>query len=71
MNRILIGIGVVCFAAAITKHAAAQETFKTSYASAGATNANPASDALTVDDIVDDTVVRGIEKDGLIERLYR
>jgi hypothetical protein len=64
MKRILIGIGVVCFAAAITKHAAAQETFKTSYPSAGATSANPAS-KLTVDDIVDDTVARGIEKDGL------
>jgi hypothetical protein len=70
MNRILIGIGVVCFAAAITKHAAAQERLKTSDASVGATNTNP-TNKLTVDDIVDDAVVREIEKDGLIERLYR
>lgn len=40
------------------------------HASAGATNANPPS-KLTVDGIVDHAVVRGIEKDGLIKRLYR
>jgi hypothetical protein len=32
--------------------------------------ANPAS-KITVDDIVDDGVVREIEKEGVIERLYR
>ena len=31
---------------------------------------NPAS-KLTVDDIVDDSIVRGIEKEGFIDRLYR
>jgi hypothetical protein len=41
-----------------------------SYASAFATNANPPS-KLTVDGIVDDAVARGIEKDGLFERLVR
>ena len=70
MNRILIGFAVVFFAATITKYAAAQERLKSYYASVGATNANPASQ-LTVDDIVDDAVVRAIERDGLIERLYR
>ncbi len=32
--------------------------------------ANPPS-KLSVDDIVDDSVVREIEKDGFIDRLYR
>ncbi|MGH7870775.1 MAG: ABC transporter substrate-binding protein [Candidatus Binatia bacterium] len=32
--------------------------------------ANPAS-KLTVDDVIDDSIVREIEKDGFIERLYR
>jgi ABC-type nitrate/sulfonate/bicarbonate transport system substrate-binding protein len=35
-----------------------------------ARSANPAS-KVTVDDVIDDTVVREIEKDGFIERLYR
>ena len=32
--------------------------------------ANPAS-KLTADDVIDDSIVREIEKDGFIERLYR
>jgi hypothetical protein len=36
----------------------------------GATNANP-TNKLTVDGIIDDAVVREIEKNGLIKRLYR
>jgi hypothetical protein len=35
-----------------------------------ARSANPAS-KVTLDDVIDDTVVREIEKDGFIERLYR
>ena len=35
-----------------------------------ARSANPAS-KVTVDDLIDDTVVREIEKEGFIERLYR
>ncbi len=35
-----------------------------------ASAANPAS-KLSVDDIVDDSVVREIEKEGFIDRLYR
>jgi len=41
-----------------------------SYESAGATNANSPS-KLTVDGIVDGAVMREIEKNGLIKRLYR
>ena len=35
-----------------------------------ARSANPAS-KVTLDDVIDDTVVREIEKDGFIERFYR
>jgi len=35
-----------------------------------ASSANPTS-KLSVDDIVDDSVVREIEKEGFIDRLYR
>ena len=35
-----------------------------------ARSANPASN-VTLDDVIDDTVVREIEKEGFIERLYR
>ena len=33
-------------------------------------SSNPVS-KVTVDDVIDDTVVREIEKEGFIERLYR
>jgi hypothetical protein len=35
-----------------------------------ARSANPAG-KVTLDDVIDDTVVRDIEKEGFIERLYR
>ena len=35
-----------------------------------ARSSNPVS-KVTIDDVIDDTVVREIEKEGFIERLYR